>query len=469
MKNMKSIFLGSAIAVAAATGAQAADPILDVKAPREPVYRCDITGFIELPGTDICFKVGGFARAVIYHSTENYDDDGRIPYGVYPDPGFDPFDEIDSIEWYSVGRLNFDARTVTEYGTVRGFIEIQASSNNVNTGGSMDLRHAYVQFGNWTFGRTNSTFTHGASDPEGSDPFTIIGTNTMRRDQIRYTQAFGGGVTVSVALEDQAFNNPGALYANGIYAPAGFRTTDDKAYLPDVVANVNVSGNWGEVQLSGALHQNRVASYYSFPPLAASNTAAYADDDFGWAALFGLVLNTPMTGADDFFTLKAIYTDGASQYAGGNNALRSGFLTGTGAFGGGFNGFNNANTIWGDCDGGAIFSESICDTVKTWSVVGSFHHDWTPTVGSWIGAGYQNTQADNVYFDATQADFARDFDVDAWEVFAGVSWTPVSRTTFLVDVHYGAIDVDNVIFPATPGVDRDEEALAIGAQVTRSF
>ena len=98
MNIMKSIFLGSALAVAAATGAQAADPILDVKAPREPVYRCDITGFIEIPGSDVCFKVGGYARLVVYSVDSDYTDSGVLPYGIAVG-GF-PNNTTDGVQMY---------------------------------------------------------------------------------------------------------------------------------------------------------------------------------------------------------------------------------------------------------------------------------------------------------------------------------------------------------------------------------
>ncbi len=390
MKNMKSIFLGSALAVAAATGAHAADAILtDVKAPREPVYRCDITGFIELPGTDICFKVGGYARLVAAVQSNNVGttEGGVLPYTIVPE--WDPTQPLNTLTegentadtfWmYGQARVNFDARTVTEYGTVRGFIEVQASDNDSNTSGSLNLRHAYVQFGNWTFGKTWSTFLHLASSPDASDPFTLVGDNFIRRNQIRYTQSFGQGVSLSVAIEDPNYNRPTFDTANGVYTPVflpGGALVNDSNSLPDVVAALNVSGNWGEAQISGALHQNNFSSYYgTTPPFASFN-----DSELGWAILGGLVINTPMTGEGDAITLKAVYTDGASQYMGGNTGYQY-FQSGT------------TNVIWGNCAFPG-YNECITDTVTSWSVLGSFTHGWTSTVSTTIGAGYQNTQAE---------------------------------------------------------------------------
>ncbi|MEZ5839961.1 MAG: porin [Hyphomicrobiales bacterium] len=59
---MKSIILGSAAAVLAVTGAQAAD--LPAAEPVEYVKVCDTfgTGFFYIPGTETCLKIGGYAR-----------------------------------------------------------------------------------------------------------------------------------------------------------------------------------------------------------------------------------------------------------------------------------------------------------------------------------------------------------------------------------------------------------------------
>ena len=63
MKMVKSLLLGSAAGLVAMTGAQAAD--LPVKAkPVQYVKICSLygVGFYYIPGTDMCLKVGGWAR-----------------------------------------------------------------------------------------------------------------------------------------------------------------------------------------------------------------------------------------------------------------------------------------------------------------------------------------------------------------------------------------------------------------------
>src|SRR5499426_2934669 len=63
MKMVKSLLLGSAAGLVAVAGAQAAD--LPVKAkPVQYVKICNLygVGFYYIPGTDMCIKIGGYAR-----------------------------------------------------------------------------------------------------------------------------------------------------------------------------------------------------------------------------------------------------------------------------------------------------------------------------------------------------------------------------------------------------------------------
>ncbi len=63
--NIKSLLLGSAAALAAVSGAQAADAIVAAEPePMEYVRVCDAfgTGYFYIPGTETCLKIGGFIR-----------------------------------------------------------------------------------------------------------------------------------------------------------------------------------------------------------------------------------------------------------------------------------------------------------------------------------------------------------------------------------------------------------------------
>lgn len=63
--NIKSLLIGSAAALVAVSGAQAADAIVAAEPePLEYVRVCDAfgTGFFYIPGTETCLKFGGYIR-----------------------------------------------------------------------------------------------------------------------------------------------------------------------------------------------------------------------------------------------------------------------------------------------------------------------------------------------------------------------------------------------------------------------
>ncbi len=448
---MKKVLFGLAIALPAfVAGADAADMTMDVKAPREPVYRCDITGFIELPGTDICFKVSGYAALEVYAFEDQWPPSSGAAYGIVPDG----HTLEDTFGMYAFAHINFDARTATEYGTVRAFVEGELTDNDTRTGGAFGLRHAFVQFGNWTFGKTWSTFLHLDSSPIYSDVVTATGDNYMRRSQIRYTQAFGSGWSVSVALEDQAYSYPYALRATGVWGPvAAFTVVNDRNEMPDVVANLRLDSDWGNAQVAGALHRNEFRDVN-----AAGLPVGWTDADFGWALLGGAMVKTPVTGEYDYFTLKGIYTDGASQYN-EDNLLASG------------------NVVWGNCALPVGVTDCILDRVTSWSVLASHTHFWTYTVYTTIGAGYQNLKSPLTSYNPFVPSFSSDFEMDTYEVFANISWKPVAQTTFMLDVHYGHVDFNGAgtsggvfnPFIVDPAAKDSQGAFLVALDIRRSF
>ncbi|KQY19724.1 porin [Rhizobium sp. Root482] len=113
--NIKSLLLGSAAALAAVSGAQAADAIVAAEPePMEYVRVCDAfgTGYFYIPGTETCLKVGGYVRTQI-----NYIDN---------DSG------SDAADWdaRTKGYLTFAAKNDTEIGTVSAYINLEAWDND---------------------------------------------------------------------------------------------------------------------------------------------------------------------------------------------------------------------------------------------------------------------------------------------------------------------------------------------------
>src|SRR5665647_775974 len=141
MKMVKSLLLGTAAGLVAMSGAQAAD--LPVKAkPVQYVKICSLygAGFYYIPGTDTCLKVGGFVRAEI-----NFNAGGS--FNPYRAQNFDtPARDFQTMR--TRGGFTLDARSQTEYGTLRSYAIIAAMQTN---GGAVGGTPYSVPFSNFAF------------------------------------------------------------------------------------------------------------------------------------------------------------------------------------------------------------------------------------------------------------------------------------------------------------------------------
>ncbi|PWK74066.1 porin [Aminobacter sp. AP02] len=214
--NIKSLLLGSAAALVAVSGARAADAVVIAEPePMEYVRICDVygAGFYYIPGTETCLKIGGLVRYEI---------------------GFTDLD--DGFRKDAKARLQFDARSETEYGTFRRYVEFEASIGNnggwtetaggnrwdgLNSEGGTALRHAYFELGGLLVGHTDTLF-----DGELDGEFDSGGGE--RVNQIRYTFDAGNGIAVSLGLEEES---------------------DNFDYVPLVVGKVSVTQGWGSLNL----------------------------------------------------------------------------------------------------------------------------------------------------------------------------------------------------------------------------
>jgi len=240
--NIKSLLLGSAAALLAVSGARAADAVVVAEPePMEYVRICDVygAGFYYIPGTETCLKIGGLVR---YQIDFNNDELGELT----GDPALD-----DGWNKGVLARLKFDARSETEYGTFKRYIEIQAT-----TGGTT-LRHGYFELGGLLVGHTDTLF-----DGDIDGEFDIAGG--ARVNQIRYTFDAGNGIAVSVGTE-VAVNND--------------------SYVPNIVGKVSVAQGWGGVDLFAAYDSvveeyalKAIANFKATDALTLQVLATYASD-----------------------------------------------------------------------------------------------------------------------------------------------------------------------------------------------
>jgi hypothetical protein len=156
--NIKSLLLGSAAALAAVSGAQAADAIVAAEPePMEYVRVCDAfgTGYFYIPGTETCLKVGGIVRFEVQAGQTgpigSYFTGGAGP-GVYPVVGEDDY-------WDTTSRIQLDltAKTDTELGTLTSVASLRFDYGNNATWDDNTtagyINEAYIQLGGFKVGR----------------------------------------------------------------------------------------------------------------------------------------------------------------------------------------------------------------------------------------------------------------------------------------------------------------------------
>ncbi|AYM56745.1 outer membrane protein [Agrobacterium sp. ATCC 31749] len=175
--NIKSLLIGSAAALAAVSGAHAADAIVAAEPePLEYVRVCDAfgTGFFYIPGTETCLKFSGYVRF-----QTNF---GR--------------DQSGTSDWNSFTRAQFnvDTRTDTELGALRGFIEFRADAGNGQSSSSgLEARQAFIELGGLRVGKFYSWW-----DDDLSGETDLLSSNTLF-NSIRYTYdtgSFWAGISV---------------------------------------------------------------------------------------------------------------------------------------------------------------------------------------------------------------------------------------------------------------------------------
>ncbi|MCI9866026.1 porin [Rhizobium skierniewicense] len=183
--NIKSLLIGSAAALAAVSGAQAADAIVAAEPEAlEYVRVCDAfgTGFFYIPGTETCLKFGGYVRF-------------QTDFGP---------DEKGTSDWDSFTRAQFevDTRTDTELGALRGFIGFRGNANDGSAGdSSVFVDQAFISIGGLTVGKVYSEW-----DNDLNGETDILSSNTLF-NSVRYTYDAGSfNATLSVDELENTFS-----------------------------------------------------------------------------------------------------------------------------------------------------------------------------------------------------------------------------------------------------------------------
>ena len=330
--NIRSLLLGSAAALAAATSANAADAVFAPEPePVEYVRVCDAygAGFFYIPGTETCLQVSGYVwyqmgagsyEPNLVFVPGDVNGDGII--GPTEGSNVDVSNDTPSYNYGTAfqdgwiksvrARVNFDARSETDWGTLRSYIRFQADWNGVGDG-PVTADQAYIELGGFRMGYTESAWaeTVNGISSYGSHSWGGLYYGYQQRALIQYNFA-SNGVFGTISLEDDTLSGEG--------------------YMPDVVGLVGYQGGWGAVWAR----------------------AAYDESAEGFAASIGTQINVPnMAGSS--FRLIGYYADGDHQYGAGSS----------------FTGYSTMGN-------------------SEFSVLASYYHQFTETFGASVGVQYFN-------------------------------------------------------------------------------
>jgi len=497
MKMVKSLLLGSAAGLFAVAGAQAADLPVKAKAV-EYVKVCSAygAGYFYIPGTDTCIKIGGYARFDTYvNAVGTFNPYISSPAGTgFNGPGSlgtaYPFRDSDDADYLTRvrGVVDLDARTATDYGTLRSYVRFGAEWNSqtgagAGSGNGLYFERAFIQFAGFTFGYTQSFFdlalNYMLTTPyAGSNQWTTLAA---------YTADFGNGFSATVSLEDAANRVTGVQYGYAVvggatstvpvYNPqtgtisntyplsAAFSGWTGPAYYnavggqqaPDVVGNLRLSQAWGTAQIAVAAHQVNTADVAAQAQLGLPAILG-TTDTWGWAVGGGAEFKLPFLAAGDSIFFQAGYADGALSYLGLSgtsqgraNGLGSITLSPLASYIAGLGVGSGAYTPLAD----AILSPyGNLETVSGWSLQAQFRHFWTPALRSAAFVGYvsvdmpdttginpftgaagifPNQARGGIYYAPTS--------VDMWQVGANTIWSPVKNLDIGAEVVYSKVEL----------------------------
>ncbi|PZM17025.1 porin [Rhizobium tubonense] len=226
--NIKSLLLGSAAALAAVTGAHAADAIVAAEPePLEYVRICDAygAGYFYIPGTETCLKVGGAVRT-----------EGKW-YDAY-----DPLSHNGTL-WHTRAELKLDTATDSEYGALKTNVVVRwdwQEGGNGSDGNKTKLLWANISLGGFTVGKTDSQYNQFAGYAGGVMNDDVIYDGPYELNQLTYNYDAGNGFTAVASIEDSNSTVNAIGKSNTAWV-----TAKTNQYAPNGVLGLGYkAGNW---------------------------------------------------------------------------------------------------------------------------------------------------------------------------------------------------------------------------------
>lgn len=245
--NIKSLILGSAAAIAAVSGAQAADAIVAAAPePAEYVRVCDAfgTGYFYIPGTETCLKFGGQFRATF--KGNNLSDKRDAAKGT---TGANWSDEMRT-------RINLSTRSDSEVGTIGTDVQLQSKYKSGSSADGFEARYAFISVGGFSVGRLLSYVDqNGNMSYWNSFGNTKLGNGDTAVTGARYEAKLGDvklGFTVDDLQESTVSKSSASgnkTSAVGFEALAGYKVGALNTFVWGVYDNQNQEGEvYGHIE-----------------------------------------------------------------------------------------------------------------------------------------------------------------------------------------------------------------------------
>ncbi|MGT2468092.1 porin [Mesorhizobium atlanticum] len=245
--NIKSLLLGSAAALIAASGARAADAVTVAEPePAEYVKICDVygAGYFYIPGTETCLRIGGYIRYDIgvgdvasFAGAKSGDHEDGSENGTYWKRARFTLKtwtgqetELGTLKTYTETRFNFGN---SQSYAVQDGIDVNGNPTFApnaagNTG--VSLNFAWIQLGGLRVGKDESAFNTFIGYAGNVINDTLVPYGDFDTNVVQYYFDAGNGFSAVVSLEEGS----------------GVKGTID-SYVPHVVGGLKWTQGWGSI------------------------------------------------------------------------------------------------------------------------------------------------------------------------------------------------------------------------------
>jgi len=466
------MLLATAAVIVTVAGASAADLPSKKAAPATYVKICDTfgAGFFFIPGSDTCLKIGGRVRYdLAYMPTGNYfDKNGQKDLSVQ-----------DTYGMHVRGRITLDARTNSDFGTVRTYLGLRTDYNTGLLTGVQSpygdssaadyiakkttqpvMEFAYVQFAGFTAGKMPEVMS---GDWYGNsysyNRYASFSTGVFG---ISYTAVLPGGFSATVGMEDpnDFDGNNVAAYSKASSTSTSATSLSGSTYTTTTTTTTTLAGalaspyqtpynslpvfvgklawdqSWGQIQVSGGVSRNRMvydASSTTVPLFDITRT--------GYAVGGQLTLNADMIAKGDKFYLLGGYSNGLNKLGFKNGHKDSGYSRDV----------TGISQSWSNfyCDTTTTLSSTVavpttCENTKsTWGSL-NFLHFWTPSIRQNVFSGVAMVDPGSF----ARGNAANTQKTTYTQVGTNVIWSPTKGFDIGVEAMYDRASVGNAVATA---------------------